>query len=476
MEQTITPPPATDRRAIDEHIRSLEYDPAVLLAVQREGSAEKAPVARRERTNNAVIVTTRTERSLRRNLSDVVILRPSAGVIYPGALVRVDQRLRDGQPTPVSLPRGPITLSVDLPGLQNGRRRVDDPSHSSVQDTINAMLEEWNANPASQGYANAARSIVSVEAAFSSQQVALELGFTAEWAGGEASAQLDAGHSRSRTSILAFFKQVFYTVTMDAPNRPSDVFAPDVPLEEVRRAVSAAHPPAYVRSVDYGRILMLRVESSARRSHADLKASFQQMMKGVEVGANAGAGFSDEFSDLSITAVAIGGGAQSSASFSGNAEDLQRLSDYISADATYRRDNPGAPISYVVAYLRDNEVATMGFTTDYTEIEQREHPNGFIRLRHAGGYVGKFEVTWEEPDENLSYQARKWESGNKTAGFTQQLDLPGDARNIRIRGLAMTGLVWDPWGEAINVTESGPTNKCYRITGTTLNRGWDNHC
>ena len=476
MEQTLAPSPATDRGAIDELVWSLEYDPATLLSVQPETRVQRAPVTRRERTSNAVLVTTRTEHSLQKNLSDVAILRPTAGVIYPGALVRVDQKLREGQPTPVSLPRGPITISVDLPGLQNGRREVSSPSHSTVQDAVNALLEEWNTTPASQGYVNAARSFVSIQSAFSSQQVALDLGFSADWGSGNASAQLSGGNDMSKTTIMAFYKQVFYTVTVDAPSHPSEVFAPGVGLEQVRRAVSASHPPAYVRAVDYGRILMLTVQSSSRNSHAELMGEFQQLMKGAEVGANVSASFSDKFKDVSISVVAIGGGAQTSATFSGSADDLQRLNDYIYGDATYRRDNPGAPVSYLVAYLRDNEVATMGFTTDFTQVDQREYPNGHIRLRHAGGYVGRFEVTWEEPDENLNYQARKWESGNKTAGYTQQLDFPGDARNIRIRGQAMTGLVWDPWGEAINVTEPGPTNKCYRITGTTLNRGWDNDC
>jgi len=28
----------------------------------------------------------------------------------------------------------------------------------------------------------------------------------------------------------------------------------------------------------------------------------------------------------------------------------------------------------------------------------------------------------------------------------------------------------------VNVTLNGPDNKCYRVTGTTLDRGWDNDC
>ena len=113
---------------------------------------------------------------------------------------------------------------------------------------------------------------------------------------------------------------------------------------------------------------------------------------------------------------------------------------------------------------------------DSTETESVRYPNGFIRLRHSGAYVARFEVTWEEPDASGNQAARSWASGHQTAGYTHQVDLPGDASNVRIRGEAATGLLWDPWGDAINLTLDGPDQKCYRITGTTLDRSWDNNC
>ncbi len=38
---------------------------------------------------------------------------------------------------------------------------------------------------------------------------------------------------------------------------------------------------------------------------------------------------------------------------------------------------------------------------------------------------------------------------------------------------AATGLTWDPWGDAINITENGPTNRTYRIYDTTLDRKYE---
>ena len=119
----------------------------------------------------------------------------------------------------------------------------------------------------------------------------------------------------------------------------------------------------------------------------------------------------------------------------------------------------------------------MGFTTDYTDTECVKYPNGFVKLQHSGAYVARFEVDWVEPDSQGNYnQNRVWESGEKTVGYTHQVDLPGNAQGIRIKAWAATGLLWDPWGEIMNVALNGPDNKCYRATGTTLNRSWDNNC
>ena len=142
----------------------------------------------------------------------------------------------------------------------------------------------------------------------------------------------------------------------------------------------------------------------------------------------------------------------------------------------YQPDNPGAPISYNVAFLKDNVLATMGFTTHYTETSSKRLNNGYVRVNHQGGYVGRFTVSWDQGDANGNLVPQMWQSGDKSAGYSYQIDLPGDAVNVRIRGEAATGLVWQPWKDAMNVVESGPTNKCYRIYGSTLDPNYDNNC
>ncbi|HEV2099259.1 MAG TPA: thiol-activated cytolysin family protein [Stellaceae bacterium] len=465
--------------SIEQYIDGLNYDPRVILSVVPDGTTSSLPVKDRQGTSNGVIICTKIQHKLNKNLDAVAILSPTAGVVYPGALVRADEDLSDGHPTPIALPRGPVTLSVDLPGLANPSETLL-PSNSSVQKFINAKLEEWNKQAGSQGYINAARSFLQTTQAYSSQQVALDLGFNSKWASGNASAQINTSSSTEKSVVVAYYQQVFYTITMDTPATPASVFDDAVGLEQAKRAFSEPHPPAYVRSIDYGRLLMVKMETSSVDTSVNLKAAFEQATQGgVSVGGNTNAKYQDIIRNASFTALAIGGGAQTPVQiFSGGSDaGLAGLKDYIAKDAGYRRDNPGLPVAYTVAFLKDNEFARMGFTTDYTETECVRYPNAFVKFAHSGAYVAKFQVTWAEADAQGNYtRSMDWESGNQTVGYTHQVDLPGDAQGVRLHAWAATGLIWDPWGEILNIALDGPDNKCYRVTGTTLNRSWDNNC
>src|SRR6202012_3545474 len=92
-------------RSVDDFVYSLSYDPKVLLAVVADGDISSQPVKKRGTDTTGVIITTTTQHKLSKSLSDVAILRPTAGVIFPGSAVLADRNLMDGQPTPIGLAR-----------------------------------------------------------------------------------------------------------------------------------------------------------------------------------------------------------------------------------------------------------------------------------------------------------------------------------------------------------------------------------
>lgn len=461
--------------SIADYISGLSYDPRVLLSVVADGATQAVPLKERTTQSNAVVICTKTKTNLRKNLSEVAILSPAAGVIFPGALVLADEDLMEGHPTPLALARSECVLSIDLPGLPDAHKSVV-PTGSAVQDYVTTALEAWNQIASRDGYVNAARSFMQVTQSHSTEQTALDLGFHAKWAGGNVSSQLSTTSNTERSVVVAYFKQVFYTVTMDVPGSAAGVFASSVTEDEARAAFNGSHPPAYVRSVDYGRLLMVKMETSSVDTTANLKGAFEQATSsGVTAGGNLESKYSQIIKNSTFSVVAIGGGAETTLEvFKGDADQAMKgLREYIQKGATYRRDNPGLPVAYQVAFLKDNRFATMGFPTDYTETQCIRYPNGFVKFEHGGAYVAKAEVTWREGDEHGNMVEKKWESGQQTAGWSLTRDIPGDAQNLRLKAWAKTGLVWAPWGEILNVALEGPNNKCYRFGGTTLNRKFE---
>ena len=457
---------------IDHFIRSLNYDPRIILAVAPDGDVSTLPLTTAQKGNNEVVVCKTIQHKLTKNLSEVAILSQGA-VAFPGALLVADGHLQSGAPTPIGLRRGKLTLTVDLPGLQNPSGQVD-PTTSGVQTFLNEKLEEWNKltenNQSYQNYRNAARSILNYSTAYARQQVAASLGFKAEWASGAASAQLDVSSTTERSVVLCYYKQVFYTVKVNTPAAPSDVFDPSVTLADVRDVVSNTAPPAYVDSVDYGRLLLVKMETSAVDTSVNLQGAFKQATQGgVTASGDLKAKYDDIIKNATFTAVAIGGGtAEAARIFSGAATgELQGLKEYFDA-GRYARDNPGLPIAYVVRFLKDNALATIGATTDYTELECTRYKNIYIRVVHHGGYVAKFYWGWTDMDAHGNYTARGGgESGAVTAGWTTTVWIPGTARDVELRGEADTGIVWNRWQEIGDIRNPEP-NKTYTAVGTTL--------
>jgi thiol-activated cytolysin len=456
------------KQDIDHFIRTLNYDPRRILAVAPDGDVTTLPLTTSQPGNNEVVVCKTIRHTLTKNLSEVAILSQGA-VAFPGALLVADSHLRDGAPTPIGLRRAKLTLTVDLPGPGDLSGEVD-PTTSGVQTFLNGKLEQWNKFSESHNYRNAARSILNTSTAYARQQVAASLGFKAEWASGAASAQLDVSSTTERSVVLCYYKQVFYTVKINTPAAPSEVFDASVSLADLREVISSSAPPAYVDSVDYGRLLLVKMETSAVDTSVNLQGAFKQATQGgVTASGDLKAKYDDIIKNASFTAVAIGGGtAEAARIFSGAATgELQGLKEYFDA-GRYARDNPGLPIAYVVRFLKDNTLATIGATSDYTELECTRYKNIYIKLAHHGAYVAKFYWSWTDMDAHGNYTARGGgESGSVTAGWTTTVWIPGTARDVELRGEADTGIVWNRWQEIGDIRNPEP-NKTYTAVGTTL--------
>lgn len=409
-------PTNPDAADINSYIRGLNYDPTALLNVQETGGASsKRTLQDSSNTTNApvqgsVLKCVNKDYSLANNFDDVAILRPTAGVVYPGSLVFGDQSMLDGAPNPITLPRAPMTLTVDLPGIsEQGVFVVENPKNSTVQIGLDNALEWWNDNAYQDGYVNAANSSYQSATSYSSSQFSLDIGLNAQWATGSVAAQMGYESNSERRVAAIAFKQVFYTVTLDFPTSPADVFRSDVSLAAIEEAFQSDTPPAYINSVSYGRIIMVRMETTNFDYSVDLSAVLNYAS-----GVNSGTGtvnsiYDNVLQNSTLNVVTIGGNAEVAVSAIDAAsieEGPGSLSAILSGEnAIYSRDNPGVPIAYTVRYLKDNSLAKMGYTTEYRVEECGNNPfvHEDITVTNDSFHDTRFRFEYKGQDSSTQY-------------------------------------------------------------------------
>ena len=434
---------------INEVVANLSYDPDTLLGVEDTGSSnslrtpgetvESPPVEENNVTTNC----TTTAYNLKTNYEDIAILKPNAGIIWPGALVKIDSDLRNGLPTPVAPDRAPLSLRVDLPGIgENGNFTVENPDFNSVDAGIDIALEWWNANAYQDGYVNEASSYSDSKTSYSSKQVSMDLGVNIEWASTDFSSQLSYESTSVNKVANMVYKQVFYTVSMETPSNPSSIFGDDVPASEVESMFSSSSPPGYIKSVSYGRIIMFRLETSYQATGTELEAALDYAAgKSNSISVESELTSKEILATSNITTIVIGGNAEV-ASEAVSARNFGDLSPIIKGEnAVYSRDNPGAPISYTVRFLKDNTIAKMGYTEDY----EAENCTSEGEVHRTVDFIN---------DTNRTFQF----------AISYKNELPGSGGGITKVNLDANPSLWKTSNVSGSIKTIQPPNGAYDIT------------
>ncbi|MEL6823849.1 MAG: thiol-activated cytolysin family protein [Calditrichota bacterium] len=207
--------------------------------------------------------------------------------------------------------------------------------------------------------------------AYSSEQLSLDVGLNVAWAGGEVNSQFDFFTNEQKWVTMAVYKQGFYTVDFTTPTSPEVVFAENVDLVDVQNTLTGADAPAYVSSVTYGRIIMMRMETntSIQTIGADVESALKYAA-GVDVDGSLESEYQRILNNSSLEVVTIGGNASvASRLVTLNGTEGQLETVIQDTNAVYSINNPGVPIAYSVFHLKDNSLAKLGYTTDYTATE-----------------------------------------------------------------------------------------------------------
>jgi thiol-activated cytolysin len=334
---------------IDAYVRSLPYLPV------EPPSVTTANTSAATRDGDYSCTTENLKET--RQLDRIVAYAANSDSLWPGALVSADSVVT-GLFTQVVLPRAPATFSVSLENLAGTKKAtLPAPSLSTYRDALSEVL-------ASEITGSTPANIYSeIEEVHSEQQLNMALGVQASWALGLASLKTSFNWNSNnvRSRYVVRYTQAYYTVDLDAPASPSAMLAPSVTLDEVASKMNEEHPPAYVSSVTYGRMIVFTFESAYSSQELGAALDFAYS-GGVDVKGDVSVTYKDIISQSKITAFILGGDAGTAVQ---TIDSYEALISFIKSGGNYSRESPGAPIAYKLAYLRDNSPARMSFTTDY---------------------------------------------------------------------------------------------------------------
>ena len=452
---------------LNKYLFGLNYDKTNILTRRGEAIENYTNTSTKQQGNEFVVVE-KVKKNLSSGRADVAI--NGNGDIFLGALFKANQDLLENKPQQISLERSKGRISVDLPGMVGGDSYVDaTPTVSGMQEGVNTLLNRWHEKYAAKNPAPARMQYESTSA-YSMNQLKAKFGSDFEKVGVNLKIDFEAVNKGEKQIEVVDFKQVYYTANFDAPKNPSDVFAPEVTVDQLKaRGIDENTPPVYVSSVSYGRQMYVKFETTSKST--ELKAAINAVIKGVPIKAESE--WARVLKNTTVTVSIVGGNADGAARVvTGTVEDLKKL---IQEGATFSTQNPAVPISYKTAFLKDNQVATIQSNTDYIETKVTSYKNGYLNLHHKGAYIARYYVYWDEvtydKDGVESIRSRQWEHNgqNRTAGFQTEIQFRGNVRNIRVKIQEKTGLVWEPWRTVYNRTDLPLVQKRTIInSGTTI--------
>lgn len=303
---------------------------------------------------------TTTAYSLTETPEEIVLYDPDSEILFLGALLQGSgyaARIGSLEELPIRQ-RAPLTLSIDLL-TEDNTATVDDPDLGSVKQAIGELI----ARAERSGHDAGSDTYFVQEEAHSVQQSALQVGLSARYMGGSASANLEFEQAVDEHTLTAHFVQQMFTTSMVLPQTPADLFSADFTEERLQEQVDLGRmgpdsPPAYVSSIVWGRVMTFTMTStdSVEAMKRALNASYDT------VGAGGSGQLSAEnlgiLERASIEVVTIGGDDDNARALLQSGQ----LAQYFASESPL---TSARPISYTVRSLSDNDIATVSETTEY---------------------------------------------------------------------------------------------------------------
>lgn len=249
--------------------------------------------------------------------------------------------------------RNPWTISTDLNTNGSPTEIVEHPEQlSSYREALQRLLNR--ANFSAPPPANVSFEIDSV---YSSEQAQMLSGANFGGWGAKVSANYNFGNESTRGRLLVKFVQRYYSVDMNDPANPCDLFDT---LPDLRPFGTS---PMYVSSVIYGRVAYLMVESSHSMDSLAWAINASYSGFGYDGGLSVHYKAKNIVNSAKIRGFILGGNGNDAV---GAIDGFEGLKAYIMGGGNPSLNSPGAPIAYKFKNLVDGSDVRIVLSSEYT--------------------------------------------------------------------------------------------------------------
>ncbi len=298
-----------------------------------------------------------------------LVLNPQTDIIYPGALLKGESVL-NGTFTPISANRKPLKISTSLVGVDKDVDPsiiINDPKLSTVRKAISELMSRnFLPPPANFGF--------TTESANNEEQLKIALQGSYSNGGLKVGGGFDYTKKNIQTRLIAKFIQSYYTIDMDTPLQPSDLFNGDVD-----KTLFGTYMPMYVSSVTYGRIALYTIESTMNTDSvkAFIEAAYNDPTQTAD--AKASVNYNRMQACSTIKVYVLGGNGDYALNTINGYVDFK---NFIINGGNYSKTSPGAIVSYKLSYINDNTIGKIILAASYPVVTAiPRDDNKFYKIR-----------------------------------------------------------------------------------------------
>jgi len=199
--------------------------------------------------------------------------------------------------------------------------------------------------------ATEARVTFEIADVYSENQLDIALGVTYKSGVASVKNQFDFSKTDILSRTVVKFLQVYYTIDVDIPEKPSDLFASLVTWSSLDKQINGDISPMYVSSIAYGRMALFTMESTY--SSTEIHNALQASVKAINTSVDLDVANKNILQQSSIKATIIGGSGQSAVQAVNGCEGLR---EYMTTGGNYSKGTAAAPLAYKLRYLCDNGI------------------------------------------------------------------------------------------------------------------------